>query len=365
MSRKLLAFSVLLILASAVAIVTGWQVPGTADESADAGWPSVKVNLAMVERTKMPHVLHAVGELEAIHQVQVSAEVAGRIHRISFTSGQVVQAGQILVQINDAPEQAERLRLTAQLHNAERALARTQVLQASKAMTLEQLDNATAARDMARGELQRIEAVIAQKSIRAPFAGVMGIARVHLGQYLNPGDAIANLVDASGLRTNFALPEQTLAQLRIGQQVAVQVDAWPDEIFSGEINAIDPLVSRARTVSVQANIANPQGRLQAGMFANVRVQMPENVPVLVVPETAITYTAYGQTVFVAEADESQALHVRRVAVNTGQRWQGSAQALVEVVSGLSEGQQVVVSGQIRLSDGMAVMPVTAKDGDGP
>jgi len=250
-----------------------------------------------------------------------------------------------LVQLNDAPEQAERVRLTAQSLNAEKTLGRTQTLQESRAMTREQLDNAIAVRDMAKGDLQRIEALIAQKAIRAPFDGVIGIARVHLGQYLNPGDAIANLVDASALRANFALPEQALAQLAIGQPIAVQVDAWPDKAFSGQISSIDPLVTNARTVWVQANMQSDQeGPLQAEMFANVRVLIAADAKVLAVPETAITYASYGQTVFVAEEDDGGALRVHRVAVKSGQRWQGENGALVEIMESLQNPQGNRVNG---------------------
>jgi len=354
MSKKATGIGAIVVALAVGGAGLSWLRP----VQAQGGWepPPTPVALATVEPVHAPRALHAVGELEAVRQVQLAAEVAGRISRINFVSGETVKAGQVLVQLNDAPEQAERARLVAQLGNAEKTLKRTQTLQTSRAMTQEQLDNATAARDMARSELQRIEAIIAQKAIRAPFDGMMGIARVHLGQYLNPGEAIANLVDASALRANFALPEQALAQLAIGQSVAVQVDAWPDTPFSGKISSIDPLVTNARTVWVQADLGDGQGRLQAGMFANVRVLLPNDAPVLVVPETAITYASYGQTVFVAQADDKQTLRVQRVAVQSGQRWQAGNQSLVEIVSGLQEGQQVVVSGQIKLSDGMAVTP---------
>jgi len=312
-----------------------------------------QVALAPVEHVQAPRALYGAGELEAARQVQLAAEVSGRITELAFSSGQQVQEGQLLVQLNDGPEQAERVRLVAQLRNAETLLARAEALQADKAASQEQYDNALVARDMARGELQRIEAVIAQKAIRAPFSGVIGIRRVHQGQYLNAGDAIASLVDAAGLNVNFPLPEQAVAQLSNGQAVQVQVDAWPDEVFKGEVVAIDPMINAARTVWVQARLANSQGRLKSGMFANVRVLMPEEALVLAVPETAVTYTAYGQTVFVAEPDAQQALRVQRVAVTTAQRWEGK----VEIKSGLQEGQQVVVSGQIKLSDGMQVIPV--------
>jgi len=336
-------FMALVVLAAALA--------GCGKPQGGGGWPMTQVALARVERVEAPRALHAVGELEAVRQVQLAPEVAGRISRINFSSGQAVKAGQVLVQINDEPEQAERVRLSAQLHNSETTLTRMAALRREQIVTAEQFDNATAARDMAKGELQRIQAIIAQKAIRAPFAGVMGIARVHPGQYLNPGDAIASLVDSSGLRANFALPEQALAQVRTGQAVEISVDAWPGEVFAGEISAIDPLVTDARTVWVQARLGNPGARLQAGMFANVQVRMPEDAPVLAVPETAITYASYGQTVFIAEG-QGEGLQVRQVAVQTGQRWQG----LVEIIDGLSEGQQVVTSGQVKLSDGMPVIP---------
>lgn len=323
--------------------------------SAQAGgaWPATKVALAQAERIAAPRALHGVGALEAARQVSLAAEVSGRVTRIAFESGQSVKAGQLLVQINDAPEQAERLRLQAQLRNAETVLARTRVLRADKVATQEQLDNATAARDMARGELRRVEAVIAQKAVRAPFDGVVGIRRIHEGQYLNAGDAIASLVDARTMHVNFSLDEQAVRHLHVGQPVALQLDAWPDQAFEARITAIDPMIGESRTVQVQASLPNDAGVLRAGMFAGIQVQRPQPEVVLAVPETAVTYSAYGQTVFVARPEEEKGLTVRRVAVKTGERWDGR----VEVESGLAEGDQVVVSGQIKLSDGMQVEAV--------
>lgn len=323
--------------------------------SAQAGgaWPATQVALAQAERIAAPRALHGVGALEAARQVSLGTEVSGRVTRIAFESGQAVKAGQLLVQINDAPEQAERLRLQAQLRNAETVLARTRVLRADKVATQEQLDNATAARDMARGELRRVEAVIAQKAVRAPFDGVVGIRRIHEGQYLNAGDVIASLVDARTMHVNFSLDEQAVRHLHTGQPVALQLDAWPDQAFEARITAIDPMIGESRTVQVQASLPNDAGVLRAGMFAGIQVQRPQPEVVLAVPETAVTYSAYGQTVFVARPEEEKGLTVRRVAVKTGERWDGR----VEVESGLAEGDQVVVSGQIKLSDGMQVEAV--------
>ncbi|MCD5963435.1 efflux RND transporter periplasmic adaptor subunit [Stenotrophomonas maltophilia] len=325
------------------------------------GWPATKVALAPVERARAPRTFHGVGELEAARQVDLASEAAGRVVRIAFTSGQRVKQGELLVQINDAPEQAERLRLRAQLRNAETVLARTRRLMADKVATQEQLDHAQAARDMAQGELRGIEALIAQKAIRAPFAGTIGIRRVHEGQYLAAGDGIASLIDAGTLKVNFALDERAVPHVRPGQPVEIRVDAWPGRRFEAQVSAVDPLIGASRTLRVQASLPNVDGVLQAGMFANVRVLREQPTPVLAVPETAVTYTAYGQTVFVAEAAEPQGMTVRRVAVKTGERWDGR----VEIVSGLKEGDRVVVSGQLKLSDGMPVEPVArdALEGD--
>ncbi|WP_164133179.1 efflux RND transporter periplasmic adaptor subunit [Stenotrophomonas maltophilia] len=331
-----------------------------ADEG--GGWPATKVALAPVERAQAPRAFHGVGELEAARQVELASEAAGRVVRIAFTSGQRVKQGELLVQLNDAPEQAERLRVRAQLRNAESVLARTRQLMADKVTTQEQLDHAQAARDMAQGELRGIEAVIAQKAIRAPFAGEIGIRRVHEGQYIGAGDAIASLVDAATLHVNFALEEQAVPHVQPGQPVELRVDAWPERRFDAQVSAIDPLIGQSRTVQMQARVPNTDGVLQAGMFANVRVLRRQPTPVLAVPETAIAYSAYGQTVFVAEPNDHQGLSVRRVAVKTGERWDGR----VEIVSGLKAGDRVVVSGQLKLSDGMTVEPVAhdALHGDG-
>ncbi|CAM4361710.1 efflux RND transporter periplasmic adaptor subunit [Kerstersia similis] len=342
------------VTVAALAVVV-LLVTDRSNAEASGAWPITKVALAPVERTVAPRALHGVGALEAARQVALAAETPGRVTRIAFESGQTVKAGQLLVQMNDAPEQAERLRLQAQLRNAETVLARTRMLKADQVATQEQLDKAIAARDMAKGELRRVEAVIAQKAVRAPFDGVIGIRRVHEGQYLNAGEAVASLVDAGTMHVNFSLDEQAVRHLQPQQPVVLQLDAWPEQAFDARITAIDPLIGASRTVQVQASLPNVDGKLRAGMFAGIRVQRPQQEEVLAVPETALTYNAYGQTVFIARQAETQGLTVHRVAVKTGERWDGR----VEIESGLAEGDQVVVSGQIKLSDGMQVEPVAS------
>ena len=313
-------------------------------------WPLTKVALATVTQTAAPREAFAAGELEAAHQVQVAAETPGRITHIAFTSGQAVKAGQLLVQLNDAPEQAERLRLHAVLVNARTLFQRSHTLRAKNAVSQEALDNATATLEMAKGELQKIDALIAQKAIRAPFAGKVGIRRVHQGQFVQAGEAVVSLVDARHLHVNFTLHEKAAADLRVGQGVELNVDALPHRELSAQVNAIDPMIGKSRSVQVQASLANPDGQLQAGMYASVRLGAAVPTMVVAVPETAVTYTAYGQTVFLASEGTDRSLTVSRIQVTTGERWKGQ----VEITSGLKAGDRVVVSGQLKLSDGMPV-----------
>src|SRR5471030_1696704 len=288
--------------ASALAItlaVAGVSLyPRAASHAADAAAnPATKVALVPVVSGTQQRFFNGVGELEAARQVQVAAETGGRVTHIAFESGQKVAAGAVLVQLNDAPEQAALLRLRAQLKNAESSYVRTRQLLADKVATQEQLDAALATRDAALGEVRQTEALIAQKSIRAPFAGQLGIRRVHAGQYLNAADTIASLIDTKSLLVNFALDEQSRA-------------------------ALD----------------NPAGALKAGMYAYVRVaRKPDNATQLTVPETAVTYSAYGDTVFVAQQDAKQGLTVKRVAVTLGERADGK----VVIAKGLQAGQRVV------------------------
>lgn len=343
------------VVLGALAIVIA-QPAMDSSARATTSWPLTKVALATVMRAEAPREVFAAGELEAAYQVLVAAETPGRITQIAFKSGQAVKAGQLLVQLNDAPEQAERLRLQAVLVNARTLFQRSQKLRAKNAVSQEVLDNATAALEMAKGELQKIDALIAQKAIRAPFAGKVGIRRVHQGQYVHAGEAVVSLVDASHLHVNFTLHEKAAADLRVGQAVELSVDALPHRSLSAQVNAIDPMIGKSRSVQVQASLANPDGQLQAGMYAGVRLGAAAPTMVMAVPETSVTYTAYGQTVFLAIEDKDRSLTVSRIQVTTGERWKGQ----VEITSGLKAGDQVVVSGQLKLSDGM---PVEAVDED--
>ena len=342
------------VLAGVIAI--GWRVlPASSEAQAGAAYPPAVVELSSVESQAAPRLLHAVGALEAWQQVLLSAESNGRISKIDFTSGQTVKAGQPLVLLNDELEQASVRREQAQVKQAALQLTRVRKLKEQQAATQEQLDQAQADHAVAQAQLQYQRAELALKQIAAPFSGRIGITSLHQGHYLQPGQAIASLVDDSQLRVNLTVPEHSLPDLSLGQVLHIQVDAWPGESFEAKINAIDPLIGDSRSVRLQAVLANPEHRLQAGMYARVQLTRPAQAPVLTVPETALTYTAYGQTVFVATPQDQGRWQVRRVSVQTGEQWDER----VEITDGLTADDKVVSAGQIKIQDGSIVQ--TAKD----
>lgn len=333
------------------AIYTSYAQDGEKSQAAYQ-YPPVKVALAPVTQDSAPRTFYGVGELEAGSQVFVAAETSGRITKIDFDSGQQVKKGQLLVQLNDAVEQADLARYQAQLRNAARLHNRTQTLAAKNLVAEAQVDSTRAERDIAQGLIRQTQALIAQKAIRAPFDGTIGIRQVHEGQYLSPGEAIASLVDTKTLKLNFSLDEQASPELHIGQIVDIHVDAYPEKTFPARISAIDPLVGKSRTVQLQATLENSDGALKAGMYANVNVVRQAASQVLTISETAVTYTAYGDTVFVAEGS-GDAMTVKQVSVKTGQRWDGK----IEIEQGLKAEDKVVTSGQLRLNNGSAISPI--------
>ncbi|MBB1596049.1 efflux RND transporter periplasmic adaptor subunit [Achromobacter sp. UMC46] len=341
-----------------LAVVAGgglvWKFSGPSQKG---GWamPPAKVAVAPAVRADFPVALTGIGSLEATRQVQVPAEVDGRVTQILFTAGQRVAAGQLLVQMNDAPEQGELARLQAQARNARTLLERTRRLLPQQAATREQLDQAQADYDQAAADIKRVQAVIEQKRVKAPFDGVLGVRRVNLGQFAKAGDALVSLTDATTLYANITLPEQALGALRAGQPVTVTVDAHAGREFAGQVTTVEPQVDPgSRIVRVQATLPNADGALAAGMFAHGRIGLPDRPGVITVPETAVSYSAYGDSVYVltppAADQQGAAPTVRQAYVKTAERARGR----VVVTEGLDAGDQVVTSGQLRLHNGAAV-----------
>lgn len=343
------------VLATAAALAGGtiyWKSKAAAP---GGGWsmPPAKVAVAPAVQADFPVALAGIGSLEATRQVMVAAEADGRVAQILFTPGEAVKAGQLLVQLNDAPEQGELARLQAQARNARALLDRTRRLVPLQAATREQLDQVVADHEQAAADVRRVQALIDQKRIKAPFDGVLGVRRVNLGQFARAGDPLVSLTDASSLYANLTLPEQALGVLRVGQPVAVTVDAHAGREFPGKVTTVEPQVDPGtRTVRVQALLTNPDGALSAGMYAQGRIGLPDRPDVITVPETAVSYSAYGDSVYVVTPPEAGAAAptVRQAYVKTGERLRGR----VVVTEGLKAGDRVVTSGQPRLHNGAAV-----------
>lgn len=349
-----------LVLAVAAGGGLYWKFGGAQHKGGWAMAPA-KVAVAPVLQADFPVALSGIASLEATRQVLVPAEVDGRVAQILFTPGERVRAGQLLVQLNDAPEQGELARLQAQARNARALLERTRRLVPQQAATREQLDQAQADYDQAAGEIKRIQALIEQKRVKAPFDGVLGVRRVHLGQFARAGDPLVSLTDAASVYANITLPEQALGALRMGQPVSITVDAHAGRIFEGTVTTIEPQVDPAsRTVRVQATLANADGALAAGMFAHGQVMLPARPGVLTVPETAISYSAYGDSVYVVTppkaGDTSAPPTVTQAYVQTAERVRGR----VVATKGVKPGDRVVTSGQLRLHNG-APVEISAQD----
>lgn len=349
--------TIITLCATVIAISSGAAIYSTYAQNNDSKQtayqsPPVKVALAPVILANAPRTFYGVGELEAGSQVFVAAETNGRITKINFESGQQVKKGQLLVQLNDAVEQADLARYQAQMRNAARLYDRTRSLSVQHLVAEAQVDSTRAERDIAQGLILQTHALIAQKAIHAPFNGTIGIRQVHEGQYLSPGEAIASLVDTQTLKLNFSLDEQASPELHQGQLVDITVDAYPQKTFPARITAIDPLIGKSRTIALQATLDNSDGTLKAGMYANVNVVRQASNQVLTIPETAVTYTAYGDTVFIADGSDDT-LTAKQISVKTGQRWEGK----IEIEQGLKADDRVVTSGQLRLNNGSPITPL--------
>jgi membrane fusion protein (multidrug efflux system) len=304
-----------------------------------------------VERTRQPS-LSSVGSLTALNGIQVSAEVAGIVSQIAFDSGQRVAAGDVLVQLDDRVDQAELEALRADRRLAEIEYRRLQELLPKKAVSKSDYDTARAAYQSANARVLEQQARIERKTIKAPFSGLLGIRQADLGQYLNPGAGIVGLQALDPIYLDYSLPERYYRQLEVGQTVEAQLDALPGERFSGRITAIDAAIGEGtRTVRLRAELANPQGVLRPGMFAEVRTLTGAPQRVLTVPRTAVSFNTYGDFVMVLEPLEDDRHQAKRRQIETGEAL-GEA---VVVRSGLEAGETVIAAGLNKVRPGQPVM----------
>jgi membrane fusion protein (multidrug efflux system) len=319
--------------------------------------PPESVSSAPVREEKWQSTLSAIGSVTAAQGVTVTPEIAGTVHEIAFESGAVVAKGDLLVRLDTSSEEAQLRALEAQEELARLNLARDRSLRDQKMISQSQLDATEATLKQTHGNADAIRAVIAKKTIRAPFAGRLGLRLINLGQYLEAGKPIVSLQSLTPVYADFSLPQQELARLKTGMTVRVTTDAYPDREFDGTLFAINPdLDPQTRSVGLRAVFDNPDQSLRPGMFVRVEVLLPDEQPVLAIPATAVLSAPYGDSVYVIEPSPGNTnaqpeLVVRQQFIRTG-RARGD---FVSVESGLKPGQRVVSSGIFKLRNGMSVI----------
>src|SRR5215471_11914148 len=326
--------------------------------------PPAQISAIEVKTEAVPRFAPAIGSLAAVHQVTINPEVGGRVTKIFFEPGATVKAGDPLVQLNDAPERGDLANYEAQARWAETTLQRSSELAKNQYEARETVDQKRSQLDQARAQISKTQALIEQKLIRAPFSGQLGTRQVEVGQYLNPGARIATLTDLSTLYVNFTLPSQMRPQISAGQRVNVTADAFPGRTFNAEITTIEPQVSAdTRTMAIQATMPNPDNALLPGMFINAAVVLLPQPDMVVLPETAVDYTLYGDSVYVIREDGKDAkgdpiLKAVRTPIKTGVRWGNK----VAIIDGLKPGDRVIAAGQIKVQNGAQV---AISDSPGP
>ncbi|MET0569151.1 MAG: efflux RND transporter periplasmic adaptor subunit, partial [Hyphomicrobiaceae bacterium] len=263
--------------------------------------PPVTVASELARAEKWVEQLTSIGTLIASEGVDINTQVAGVVTEVSIESGQDVKQGAKLVQLDIAVETADLTSNKATLAEAEVSYQRQTELIAKRITSEANLDQARAKRDTAAAAVNRTEAVIAQKGIRAPFAGRLGIRKVEKGQYVSPGMSLVSLQALDPIRVDFPMPEHSIGKLKVGQTIEVTVDAYPGQIFKGEIQSLDARVAQdTRTLLIRGLLANPEQKLLPGMFANVIVLAGQPADVVTIPRTAITYSLYGDNVYVVK-----------------------------------------------------------------
>ncbi len=317
--------------------------------------PPEAVSSAEVEATEWETTRAAIGTLVAVRGVTLGAELPGTVRQVAFESGTSVKQGALLVKLDTSAEEAQLSSAVAEASLARVSLERARRLRLGEVNAQADLDAAETRAAQADGTVANLRAIIAKKTIRAPFDGRIAIRQVELGQVVSPGTPMASLQSVTPIHADFWLPQQTLAQLKRGQRTRLRTDPFPDEAWDGELTTINTEVDPAtRNVRVRATFSNRDGRLRPGMFANVEVLSSEQRSVLTIPATAVIFAPYGDSVFAIEEKKDETGKATTVArqkfVRTGER-RGD---LVAVLSGLQAGETVVSSGAFKLRNGARV-----------
>lgn len=319
--------------------------------------PPVYVSTVKAEAKTWRPFLSAVGSLKASNGVDVNSEVSGQILSIDFQSGQHVKQGDLLVQLNDDVDQKLLERDEAKLRFDKIDYERKELLLKENAVARNSVDAAKAAYLQSLAAVASNNVMITQKKIRAPFAGKIGIRQVNVGQYITTGTGIVTLQALHPMYVDFSLPEQDLPKISVNQPITLKVDAYPNQLFQGKIMAINSMIDvNTRSIAVRATIPNENEALYPGLFADVQVILPQVDNVITVPQSAVTYSLYGDSIYVVEQKgkdkkgQPELIAVQKY-VKVGERRDN----LVAILSGVKVGDEVVTSGQIKLHPNARVL----------
>ncbi len=350
--RTTIFITLLLLLLAGPGFIKYQQIQEGMAMMANNSMPPVAVEVTAVQQQQWQAQIAAVGTLTAREGIDISNEVEGLIEKIHVESGQMVNEGDLLVSLNTDVEQADLASLKAQEELAGTNFDRVERMWKKKTVSENEFDSAQSNLKVAQANMKQIQARIAKKTIRAPFAGVLGIRNVSKGQYVAPGSKLFSLQDHSVLFADFSVPEQHFPDVTPGLEVQFRVSARPDTMFVGTVQAIEAKVDEAtRNINVRAQLNNKQGLLLPGMYTDVNLVLDQPVDRLVIPSTAIVFSSFGDAVFIVEENEAGDLLARRVQVTTGEQ-RGDQ---VEILDGLLGDEKVVQAGSSKLQNNYPVV----------
>jgi len=318
------------------------------------GLPPATVSTMVIATTEWQPKLTSVGNVRAFRGVELSTEIGGLVLTVPIKSGQDVKEGELLIKLNDASDVAQLKSLKAMADLAKIINERDRQQLAIQAISKNVFDTSAADAKSKQAQVESQIALVAKKNLKAPFSGRVGIVSINPGQYVNPGDKLLTLQTLDPIFVDFNLPQSNAEQIQVGQDVVVTTDAFKDASFTGKITAVSPKVdTNTRNISIEAQIANPDKKILPGMFANVNIKLGEQVKLLTLPQTAVTYNPYGSTVFIAKPTGKKdkqgkpALEAQQVFVTTG----ATRGDQVAILKGVEEGATVVTSGQLKIKNG--------------
>ncbi|EHK0034896.1 multidrug efflux RND transporter periplasmic adaptor subunit VmeC [Vibrio parahaemolyticus] len=346
MKKWILMLSIVLLLFGSVVTYRLIDIKQKMDAFASRPEPEFPVTVTEVKAVDWVPVIEAIGFIEPNQGVTVANETSGVIDKIAFESGTQVEAGQPLVLLDSEVEKANLKSSQAKLPAAEAKYKRYQGLFKKGSISKEAYDEAGANYYSLKADIESLKATIDRREIKAPFAGVVGIRNVYLGQYIQAGSDIVRLEDSSVMRLRFTVPQTDISRIKLDQEVDIFVDAYPDQPFKGSISAIEPAVNvQSGLIQVQADIPNSDGKLRSGMFARANIIMPKLANQVTLPQTAITFTLYGDNVYIVTEEDGEK-RVKQHVVKVGER----TKDIAHILEGVKPGDVVVTSGQVRLSN---------------